>query len=242
MFKKKAFEAIEILRKANTVENVKSVFSDVISSYGGSAFIICDIPAGAQAMPEDIHASGWNAQWLEKYVANGYVVDDPIPNFVNRTINPYYWHEAAVQVQPDTLASRIMNEARSEFRMGDGLCIPIHGLKGVAGLVSIATELNHFSLSEQEDAALHMIGIYAYEAIRKLNPRRGSRDGKPALSKRESECIKWIAEGKTTWEIGVILGIAEDTARQYLRSAAQKLDTRTRAHLVSRAHRMNLLQ
>ena len=175
-------------------------------------------------------------------MANGYVVDDPIPNFVNRTINPYYWHEAAVHVQPDTLASRIMNEARSEFRMGDGLCIPIHGLKGVAGLVSIATELNHFNLSEQEDAALHMIGIYAYEAIRRLNPRSGSRDGKPNLSKRESECIKWIAEGKTTWEIGVILGIAEDTARQYLRSAAQKLDTRTRAHLVSRAHRMNLLQ
>ena len=242
MFEKKAFEVIEELRKTNSVENVKTIFKDAISSYGGSAFIICDIPANGQARPEDIHASGWNAQWEEKYVANGYVLDDPIPNYVNKTINPYYWHDAAMQVQPDTLAYRIMNEARSEFHMGDGLCIPIHGLKGIAGLVSIATELNHFELSEQENAALHMIGIYAYEAIRRLNPRNGCLDSKLTLSRRESECVKWIAEGKTTWETSVILGIAEDTARQYLRSAAEKLDTRTRAHLVSRAHRMNLLQ
>jgi len=242
MFEKEAFEAIELLGKTDSVEDAKAIFSKAISNYGGSAFIICDIPAGAQAMPEDIHASGWNAQWQEKYVANGYVLNDPIPNYVNRTINPYYWHEAAVQVQPDTLPYHIMNEARSEFQMGDGICIPIHGLSGVAGLVSIATELNHLTLSEQENAALHMIGIYAYEAIRRLNPRRGFHDSKPNLSRREAECIKWIAEGKTTWETGIILGIAEDTARQYLKSAALKLDTRTRAHLVSRAHRMNLLQ
>jgi LuxR family quorum sensing-dependent transcriptional regulator len=242
MPEKAAFGWVEDLRKAKTVENVKSIFGRAVSAYGGSAFIICDIPPGAKPEPHDIHASGWNSQWEEKYVANSYVLDDPIPNYIGKTIDPYYWHEASRGAQKESTALRIMNEARSEFRMVDGLCIPIHGLSGAAGLVSIATEEPHWSLSEQENAALHMIGLYAYEAIRRLSPRKTRVGDQVSLSPRETECVKWIAEGKTTWETSVILGIAEETARQYLRNASQKLDTRTRAHLVSRAHRMNLLQ
>ncbi|MBX2881042.1 MAG: LuxR C-terminal-related transcriptional regulator, partial [Granulosicoccus sp.] len=31
------------------------------------------------------------------------------------------------------------------------------------------------------------------------------------LSAREAECLTWTAKGKTSWEIAVILGIAEST-------------------------------
>ena len=81
MFEKQAFETIEKLRKTDAIENVKTIFGEAVSKYGGTAFIICDIPPCAQPEAHDIHASGWNAQWEQKYVDNNYVLNDPIQNY-----------------------------------------------------------------------------------------------------------------------------------------------------------------
>ncbi|MBY3123131.1 helix-turn-helix domain-containing protein [Rhizobium laguerreae] len=32
-----------------------------------------------------------------------------------------------------------------------------------------------------------------------------------SLSPREKECLLWIAQGKTSWETAVIMGISENT-------------------------------
>lgn len=55
------------------------------------------------------------------------------------------------------------------------------------------------------------------------------------LTPREAETLLWAAEGKTSWEAGTILGIAESTTVQYLTSTARKLHASNRAHLVTKA-------
>jgi LuxR family transcriptional regulator, quorum-sensing system regulator BjaR1 len=241
MFENQAFEIAEKFRGAKQVDTVKSVFGAAITTLGGTAYIICDIPPGAPPEAHHIHMSGWNTQWFKKYVDLNYAADDPVPNFVNNTVDPYYWRDASKHMQGNGRALNIMQEARSEFRMADGFCVPLHGLRGVAGVVSIATETENWTLSDREHALLHFVGIYAYEAMRRLRIGSAGGGSQIRLSPRELECIKWIAEGKTNWEVSVILGIAHDTANQYLKSAAQKLNTRSKAHLVARAHRMNLI-
>ena len=55
------------------------------------------------------------------------------------------------------------------------------------------------------------------------------------LTKREAETLKWIACGKTNWEIGRILNISEKTVRNHTVSAMKKLNVHTRAHAIAKA-------
>jgi DNA-binding CsgD family transcriptional regulator len=49
-------------------------------------------------------------------------------------------------------------------------------------------------------------------------------------------------EGKTAWEVGRILGIAEDTVARYAHRAARKLDCSGKLPAVVKALRLGLIQ
>lgn len=55
------------------------------------------------------------------------------------------------------------------------------------------------------------------------------------LTPREAEALLWVAQGKTAWEAGTILGITETTTNAHIASAAAKLRASNRAHLIIRA-------
>lgn len=62
------------------------------------------------------------------------------------------------------------------------------------------------------------------------------------ISEREREVLAWCATGKTSWEIGVILGLAERTVNFHVYQAADKLGTRGRQSTVARAVTLGLVQ
>lgn len=55
------------------------------------------------------------------------------------------------------------------------------------------------------------------------------------LSSREREIVRLVAFGGTGPEIAEELGIAHDTVRTHVRNAMEKLNARSRAHLVAKA-------
>lgn len=55
------------------------------------------------------------------------------------------------------------------------------------------------------------------------------------LTAREAEAVLWVAQGKTSWEAGRILGVAESTMNAHVTNASVKLRASNRAHLVARA-------
>ncbi|PDT51016.1 MULTISPECIES: helix-turn-helix transcriptional regulator [Sinorhizobium] len=61
------------------------------------------------------------------------------------------------------------------------------------------------------------------------------------LTERELECLYWIAEGKTSEEIAVILGISRNTINNYITSVMRKTATRTRSEAIAHAVRHNLV-
>lgn len=54
------------------------------------------------------------------------------------------------------------------------------------------------------------------------------------LSPRESECLRWVADGKTDFEVGKILSISARTVRFHIRNAKSKLGVATRIQAVAR--------
>jgi len=65
--------------------------------------------------------------------------------------------------------------------------------------------------------------------------------GKRALSTREEECLIWAAQGKTSKETGLILGVTERTVNFHLYNAFQKLDVHNKNAAVARAIILKLL-
>jgi len=55
------------------------------------------------------------------------------------------------------------------------------------------------------------------------------------VSAREIDCLKWMAAGKTAWEVSTILGISERTVRFHLNAAREKLQSTTTTQAVAKA-------
>lgn len=82
----------------------------------------------------------------------------------------------------------------------------------------------------------HFSFWYLQLACRNLATR-----GRPKLTRRESQCLDWAAQGKTSAEIGSILGIGDRTVETYIGSACGKLDARGRQAAITKARDLQLI-
>lgn len=61
------------------------------------------------------------------------------------------------------------------------------------------------------------------------------------LSPRELECLQWVSRGKSSGDIGSILGLSPRTIDSYLEKACSKLRVRTRIEAVALAVRSGII-
>ena len=97
----------------------------------------------------------------------------------------------------------------------------------------------HFILSQSKlrDVGV-MTGYFASVCCQGAFLRQ---DREMELTEREVECLYWIAEGKTSDEIAVILGISRNTINNYITSVMRKTATKTRSEAIAWAVRNNLV-
>jgi DNA-binding CsgD family transcriptional regulator len=88
---------------------------------------------------------------------------------------------------------------------------------------------------------LRDVGLLAgyYSSFTQAGGGRAERDFD--LTDRELECLFWIAEGKTSDEIAMILGISRNTINNYITSVMRKTATKTRSEAIALAVRNNLV-
>ncbi|MER9702413.1 helix-turn-helix transcriptional regulator [Mesorhizobium sp. M0146] len=55
------------------------------------------------------------------------------------------------------------------------------------------------------------------------------------LSPREEECLLWAARGKSSWEVGMIIGISSNTVNFHIKNAMRKLDASSRTAAIVKA-------
>lgn len=69
----------------------------------------------------------------------------------------------------------------------------------------------------------------------------GSRPPRLTLSPRERQCLHWTSLGKSSGDIGTILGLSPRTVDSYIEKACSKLGVRTRVEAVALAVRGGLI-
>ena len=125
-------------------------------------------------------------------------------------------------------------EAFSEGGFADVLCASAYGSGRRIGSVHIG--IADRALDPAHQRALSLAAAMLSERLLDFAPEEvaPAPAAGATLSARERDALAFVAEGKTDWEIGAIMGVAESTARFHVDNARRKLDAVNRAHAVAR--------
>ena len=65
---------------------------------------------------------------------------------------------------------------------------------------------------------------------------------RPTLTRRQRECLTWVEQGKSSSDIGVILGLSPETVNEHVGEACRRLGVRTRIQAVVAARASGLFE
>jgi LuxR family quorum-sensing system transcriptional regulator CciR len=85
-------------------------------------------------------------------------------------------------------------------------------------------------------AAAHYVGALAFDAAENLRHAQSAELPRgPHLTPRQRDCVVLVAQGKSDWEIGQLLGISESTVHKHIEDAKRRFAVSTRIQLVVRS-------
>ncbi len=225
-------DAVERLGAPDVIQ----LFEAEIRACGFHAYIMAGLPSPGTSLSDLTVANGWPPEWFEVYTRENFSAMDPVPHHGASTVQPFEWSEARYDKESNPAAHLVMTRA-TEFRLMQGYCIPLH-YDGGGAVISMATE--QLNIDPVAKSALQLIGVYAHNRIRSLGrPDLKKRD---LLTAREREVLRWVADGKTAWEVSVILKISERTVKFHLIQASRKLNAVNRTSAVAKALARGLIK
>ncbi|MCO6392870.1 LuxR family transcriptional regulator [Aliihoeflea aestuarii] len=128
------------------------------------------------------------------------------------------------------------NMAASMREHGYGKIICQNLPVGDAIFIAVYCASDDVPMSIEEAELAQMRAIYA------LGQRLRTRQAVISpLSVRERECLSWVAEGKTTEEVALILGVSANTINAYVAKAIQKVAATNRAMAIATAIRTGMI-
>jgi LuxR family transcriptional regulator, quorum-sensing system regulator BjaR1 len=173
-------------------------------------------------------------EWEERYASQGYDAHDAVLREIMGGGQPLFWSDVTRRRPLEMDEIRLYNEA-SEFRLNEGFLTPIHNLDGSLSAVLLIGEKVDAAAPDVR-AAAHMLSLY-YGALGAKFHRaeQAARNTPVPLSARQKECLHWVRQGKSSTDIGDLLGLSGRTVDHYIADACRRLGVRTRVQAVVEA-------
>jgi DNA-binding CsgD family transcriptional regulator len=126
----------------------------------------------------------------------------------------------------------------SEAGIAEAVCATSYGRH--RAIASLHLGFRDPDLGSEDALAVQLAGLLLTERLMTFATPPGE-DDEVRLTDRERDALSWVAEGKSDWEISVILGVSETTARFHVDNARRKLGAVNRAQAVARLAAARLL-
>lgn len=226
----RTFDLMNEIGRTSNRAALDEIVLNATRRYGVTHQIVGITPAvlpRVSEQPSLILSGAWPDAWGERYYRKRYVTQDPIIRHVLTRTEPLRWSD---------VSSRVTDEA-AEFGLRDGLTIVQHSIDGLRVCNSFAGE----RLDDDPATRAALLFISAAASSRAMMLASERTEAPVRLTQRERECLLWIVEGKTDWEIGMILGISENTVRVHANRLREKLHARTRTQAAVQAVRLGII-
>lgn len=237
-------DQLELLLKCETADALGTVINRLSHEFGFEHWMYAlDLPVVDERRTQFM-LGGYPSDWVAHYFDNDYLHLDPVIEHCHARTTPFVWPASEARpanADPRALAVWRMFQEATEFGLRSGVTVPVHGLGCAWGLFSFsaAAPFNRHELYERVPQ-LHLLTSYIHEAGHRF-ARGESLPATPHLTTRELECLHWAASGKTSWEIGRLLGVSERTVVFHLQNAARKFGVTARQQTIARAIALGLV-
>lgn len=233
---------IERLRTCATFDQLSSLFHSAFRDlgFGMSAYTHFHLP-GYDRLPSRVFrermvmTTSFPYQWQARYNERSYHRIDPVFLHCRDSQIPALWCETRQRVRLSDEQSRLFREAH-DMGLIDGFAIPIHCPKGEFAVIGLASEQQPREfrrLVERHRHTAHLMAMHFHEAVQQVVDREEPQDC--VLTEREMECLRWTAQGKSSWDIARILDLSERTVNFHMGNAMRKLDVSNRTHAVAKS-------
>jgi DNA-binding CsgD family transcriptional regulator len=187
--------------------------------------------------------SGDKAWWRNPRIA----LDSPITSACRFEGEPFWVNAEGFKTrQPNRYLSSIdltNFEARASTKAA--IVVPVHLPFGQIGAVSFnPTDASRTDLSRDFESHGDIFGLLGRTFIASYVTVMGSAQalsGGSRLSKREVECLRWAAIGKTDLEISMLISRSRATVRFHIHNASIKLNAVNRSQTVFKAAQLGYI-
>ena len=231
--------AAEALRDA--VQAIAGLHVDVTDNIASSAPM--RDAQGAVLASEVFGTPGEGGWWTKPQLA----LTSPLPMACRFESEPFWCNADGIRTRSvnPLLAKFDLTNFRQRALTSAAIVAPIHlpfGQIGAASFLSPDTGVDDLSdaFAEYADALALLARVFVCSYV-KATERRSAEVGAIVLNKREVECLRWAAAGKTNEEIATIIGLKRTTIRFHIRAAAQKLDAVNRDQALFKAAQLGFL-
>ncbi|PQA87577.1 LuxR family transcriptional regulator [Hyphococcus luteus] len=175
-------------------------------------------------------------RWIEQYIADNIVANDPVLLASHRTNMGFAWSDIPALI-PMTDAHRRIRERTVKAGIDEGFTVPANVPGEANGSCNFAMATGR-ALPRDNLKMAQLVGGFAFQAARAMVLNafpQARRPPKGPLTQRQLECVLFAAKGKSDWEIGAILGISQGTVKRHIEDARAHYEVGSRMQVVMRA-------
>lgn len=175
--------------------------------------------------------------WRQRYVEQNYLAVDPTVAHGIKSVAPVLWSEKLFHASPT-----FWEDARSHG-LNVGWAQSAYDARGAVGMLTLARSADFISESELRNSSLRMSWLVGavHEAGVRIATAASVPEAQVMLTPREVEILRWTADGKTSGEVGQIMGITERTVNFHVTNALAKLGTVNKTAGVVKAAMLRLI-
>jgi len=237
---------------AQSVRTAAEAFRRIVEELGDFRIAACHniavkepmVDASGAILASDVFGWTVNDRWWH---SPRLALDSPLPAACRYTSEPFWCNAEGIRTwQRNAFLEKIdltNFEARAMTRAA--IVVPVHLPFGQVGAVSFnSPDPEVTDLGDAFEAFGDELGVYARTFISSYVPVMCRAQRLPAasrLSKREVECLRWAAIGKTDFEISTIIERSRATVRFHIHNASLKLDAVNRSQTVFKAAQLGYI-
>jgi DNA-binding CsgD family transcriptional regulator len=180
----------------------------------------------------------WIDPQLQYWRDSSFALRAPFVFATRFTAEPFYFQDGQLATWREAAWTKTLGviDQADSFGGGAAIIAPASLPRGVIGAVVWATPdaaTDVKSIFEARASQFHALALKLTGAYQDLDLKSAGEQAR--LTRREIQCLKWAAAGKTDGEIGAIVSIATPTVRFHIVNAAGKLGVAGRSQAVHRA-------
>jgi len=236
------------------VRPAAEAFRDIVSEFGAFRIAPCHNIAVKHPMADadgNILATevfGWTSEQSDRWWKSPRIaLDSPLPTACRYESDPFWCNAQGIHtLVPNSFLDAIdLSNFEQRALTKAAIVVPVHLPFGQVGAVSLTSaDPAKEDLSEEFAAFGEEFGIYARTFVASYVRVMCRAERLPAgsrLSKREVECLRWAAIGKTDQEISMIMSRSRATVRFHIHNASLKLDAVNRSQTVFKAAQLGYI-